>query len=204
MGLCRVPGTRKRPLTILIDDLTIFDDQADSSQMQFIVEGDDVVERLVWFVLEPLTLAGYVGNLVRWKGRRLGVGPAIYQVSDIIGLIQHDGLREIFPMHHGGVVVRPVDAGAKPRHTLFDCHSLRDGEGPVHRIQLWVSIYSAVVAYVCPEKEASVGGKVPFLFLFVGAGTAWACPSGQVWLGHCSGWRGHYCRLGLWGGSEQS
>ena len=44
-----------------------------------------MVERLVRFVFKPLVLAGNVGNLVSQKGRSLGVGPAVYQVGDVIG-----------------------------------------------------------------------------------------------------------------------
>ena len=103
--------------------------------------------------------------MVSRKGRSLGVGAAVHQVSNVIGLVQQDGLREVLPMHHGGIVIWPVGSGAKPRHALLYCHSLWDREGPVHGVQLRVSVYSAVVTDICPKKETSVCGEVPFLFL---------------------------------------
>ena len=103
--------------------------------------------------------------MVSRKGRSLGVGPAVHQVGDVIGLVQQDGPREVFPVHHGGIVAWPVSSSAKPRHALFQGHSLWDRDGPVQGVQLRVSVYSAVVADIRPKKETSVFGEVPFLFL---------------------------------------
>ena len=47
VAVSRIPWARKGPLLILIDDLIIFDDQVDRLKVQFIVEGDHVIEGLV-------------------------------------------------------------------------------------------------------------------------------------------------------------
>ena len=140
-------------------------DQGDGPEMELIVKGYDVVERLAGLVLVPLTLACNVGNLVRRKSGGLRERAPIHQVGDVIRLIQQDGPGEFLSMHHGGVVVRSVRPSAKPRQALFDRHSLRDRKGPVHGVQLWVSVHSAIVTDVRPRKEANVCGDVPFLLL---------------------------------------
>ena len=139
--------------------------QGDGPEMELIVKGYDVVERLASVVLVPLTLACNVGDLVCQKSGGLSERAPIYQVGDIIRLIQQDGPGELFPMHHGGVVIRSVRSGAKPRQALFNRHSLRNRKGPVHGVQLRVSVHSAIVTDVRPRKEANVRGDVPFLLL---------------------------------------
>ena len=56
----------------------------------------------------------------------LGKSSSVYQVSDVVGLIQQDRLREVLPVHHGGIVACPVCSGTKPRHALLEGHSLWD------------------------------------------------------------------------------
>ena len=60
MAVSRVPGARKGPLSVLVNHLVIFDNQGDSPEVQLIVKGDNVVERLVGLVFVPLALAGDV------------------------------------------------------------------------------------------------------------------------------------------------
>ena len=133
--------------------------------MQFVVEGDDVVERLVGLVLEPLALAGDVGNLVSRKGRSLSERSSVYHVGDIIRFVQQDASREVFSVHHGRIIARLVGSSVEPCHALLEGHSLGDREGPVHGVQLRVSVHSAVVTDIPPRKETNVCGEVPFLLL---------------------------------------
>ena len=72
---------------------------------------------------------------------------------------------KLLPVHHGGMIRRPIGPGAEPLQALFHRHPLWNQEGPVHRVQFWVSIHAAVIPNVSPKKRADVGIDIPFPFL---------------------------------------
>ena len=165
MALSRFPGAWKGTLSVIIDNLPILNNHVDSPQVQLVIIGDHVVERVVRLILQPLALACGLRNLVSRENRSLSISPAVDHESDVVGFIDKDGLVKIFPMHHGGVGGGSIRPGAEPGHTLFYCYSLRNWEGPVYWVQLRVPVSAAVEADICPGKEARVGGDVPFPFL---------------------------------------
>ena len=86
---------------------------------------------------------------------------------------------EVLSVHHGGVVLRSVDPGAKLRHALFYGYSLGNREGPMHGVQLWVSVGSAII-------------------LLDRCGP-------EVWPGRYSDWLECYCKPGLpWGQNSRT
>ena len=94
---------------------------------------------VLWFVrliLIPFPLAGDVCHLVGGQGRSLEKSLSVHQVGDVVGLVDKDGLHELLPMHHGGMVFRPIGPSAKPLQTLLHRHPLWNQEktsagGPV-------------------------------------------------------------------------
>ena len=164
MAVSVVPRTRQRQLTILVNNLIVFNDKGHGLEVQFIVEGHDVILWFIRLVLVPLPLAGNVGYLVSGQGRSLEKSPSIHQVSDVVGFMHMDGLRELLPMHHGGVVSWPIGSSAKPLQALLHRHPLWNQKRPVHGVQFRVSAHAAVITDVSPEKGTNVGIDVPFPF----------------------------------------
>ena len=69
---------------------------------------------------------------------------------------------ELFPMHHGGVVVRSIGPSTKPSQALLNRHPLWDQERPMHGVQFRVPVHAAVITDISPEKGTNVGIDVPF------------------------------------------
>ena len=160
VAVTHVPRARERQLALLIHNLLVFNA---FPEVQLVIESYDVILRLTSLILEPFSLAGNVGHLVRWQDRSLGERSTVHQVRDVVGLIQVDRPGELFPVHHGGVVLGSIGPSAKPRQALLNCHPLKNHERPVHGVQFRVSVRTAVVMDVRPGKEANVGSDVPLL-----------------------------------------
>ena len=56
-------------------------------QVQLIIIGDHVVERMVRLVLQPFALASGLQNLVSREYRSLCIHPAVDHVGDVAGLV---------------------------------------------------------------------------------------------------------------------
>ena len=120
-------------------------------------------------------LAGDVCYLVGGQGRSLEESPSVHQVGDVVGLVDQDGLRELLPMHHGGMVCRPIGSSAKPLQTLLHHHPLWNQEktsawGPVPGVRTRRSYNECQFL----KEGANIGIDVPLSFPSAGAGIVWA------------------------------
>ena len=87
MTLSSLPPAWKGPLSVLIDNLPIFNNHVDCAQVQLIIICDHVVKRMVRLVLQPFALASGLQNLVSRENRSLGIRPAVDHVGDVVGLV---------------------------------------------------------------------------------------------------------------------
>ena len=78
---------RESSLMILINDLSILYNHTDSPEVNFVVIRHHVVQRVVFLIFDPLTLAGGLGHLIGRKAKGLGVGSTMDQIREIRQLI---------------------------------------------------------------------------------------------------------------------
>ena len=78
---------REGPLMILINDLSVLHNHTDSPDVNFIVIRHHVVQRVVFLVFDPFTLAGGLGHPIGRKAAGLGVGSTMDQIREIRQLI---------------------------------------------------------------------------------------------------------------------